>query len=34
MLRDHSRGANRKLAAVAAAVVDDHRLLPKQPHIP
>jgi AmiR/NasT family two-component response regulator len=32
MLRDHSRDANRKLADVAAAVVDGHRLLPKQPH--
>jgi response regulator NasT len=34
MLRDHSRGANLKLADVAAAVVDGHRLLPKQPDIP
>jgi len=32
MLRDHSRDANRKLFDVAAAVVDGHRLLPKQPH--
>jgi response regulator NasT len=31
MLRDHSRTANRKLVDVAAAVVDGHRLLPKQP---
>jgi AmiR/NasT family two-component response regulator len=31
MLRDHSRDANRKLVDVAAAVVDGHRLLPKQP---
>ena len=34
MLRDHSRDANRKLFDVAAAVVDGHRLLPKQPHAP
>jgi AmiR/NasT family two-component response regulator len=32
MLRDHSRDANRKLFDVAAAVVDGHRLLPKDPH--
>ena len=31
MLRDQSRRANTKLADVAAAVVDGHRLLPKQP---
>jgi AmiR/NasT family two-component response regulator len=31
MLRDHSRTANRKLVDVATAVVDGHRLLPKQP---
>lgn len=31
MLRDQSRQANRKLADVASAVVDGHRLLPKQP---
>jgi AmiR/NasT family two-component response regulator len=31
MLRDHSRAANRKLIDVAAAVVDGHGLLPKQP---
>jgi response regulator NasT len=31
MLRDHSRDANRKLIDVATAVVDGHRLLPKQP---
>ena len=31
MLRDHSRGANRKLFDVAAAVVDGHGLLPKYP---
>jgi AmiR/NasT family two-component response regulator len=34
MLRDHSRNANRKLVDVAAAVVDGHRLLPKQPQAP
>jgi AmiR/NasT family two-component response regulator len=31
MLRDHSRAANRKMVDVAAAVVDGHRLLPKDP---
>jgi AmiR/NasT family two-component response regulator len=34
MLRDHSRTANRKLVDVATAVVDGHRLLPKQPQAP
>jgi response regulator NasT len=34
MLRDHSRDANRKLVDVATAVVDGHRLLPKQPQAP
>jgi AmiR/NasT family two-component response regulator len=33
MLRDQSRRANTKLADVAAAVVDGHRLLPQQPDI-
>ena len=33
MMRDHSRRANTKLADVAAAVVEGHRLLPKQPDI-
>jgi AmiR/NasT family two-component response regulator len=33
MLRDQSRRANTKLADVAAAVVEGHRLLPKQPDI-
>jgi hypothetical protein len=33
MLRDQSRRANNKLADVAAAVVDGHRLLPKQPDV-
>jgi AmiR/NasT family two-component response regulator len=32
LLRDHSRSMNRKLVDVASAVVDGHRLLPKQPH--
>jgi AmiR/NasT family two-component response regulator len=32
MLRDQSRDANRKLFDVASAVVDGHRLLPKDPH--
>jgi AmiR/NasT family two-component response regulator len=34
MLRDQSSLGNRKLIDLAAAVVDGHRLLPKQPHIP
>jgi AmiR/NasT family two-component response regulator len=34
MLREHSRSSNRKLVDVASAVVDGHRLLPKQPHVP
>jgi AmiR/NasT family two-component response regulator len=34
MLRHHSRAANRKLVDVASAVVDGHRLLPKQPQAP
>ena len=31
MLRDHSRASNRRLIDVSTAVVDGHRLLPKQP---
>jgi AmiR/NasT family two-component response regulator len=31
MLREHARSGNRKLVDVASAVVDGHRLLPKQP---
>jgi AmiR/NasT family two-component response regulator len=34
MLRDHARGANRKLVDIAAAVVDGHRLLPHQRDAP
>jgi AmiR/NasT family two-component response regulator len=34
MLRNHSRTANRKLVDVATAVVDGHRLLPRQPQTP
>lgn len=34
MLREHSRDANRKLVDIATAVVDGHRLLPKQPSAP
>jgi response regulator NasT len=34
MLREHSRLSNRKLLDLAAAVVDGHRLLPKQPKAP
>ncbi|MGI8572130.1 MAG: ANTAR domain-containing response regulator [Solirubrobacteraceae bacterium] len=34
MLRAHSRTANRKLTDLAAAVVDGHRLLPRQPRVP
>jgi hypothetical protein len=33
MLRDQSRRTNTKLADVAAAVIDGHRLLPKQPDV-
>jgi response regulator NasT len=33
MLREHSRASNRKLIDLAAAVVDGHRLLPKQPQV-
>ena len=34
MLRERSRLDNRKLIDLAAAVVDGHRLLPKQPQAP
>src|ERR1044071_9125346 len=34
MLRSHSRTTNRKLVDIATAVVDGHRLLPKQPRAP
>jgi response regulator NasT len=34
LLRERSRVANRKLVDLAAAVVDGHRLLPKQPQAP
>jgi AmiR/NasT family two-component response regulator len=34
LLRRHARDRNRKLIDVAAAVVDGHRLLPKQPATP
>jgi AmiR/NasT family two-component response regulator len=34
MLREQSRMANRRLVDLATAVVDGHRLLPKQPHAP
>jgi response regulator NasT len=34
MLREHARSTNRKLVDVASAVVDGHRLLPKQPPLP
>jgi AmiR/NasT family two-component response regulator len=34
MLRAHSRSTNRKLVDIASAVVDGHRLLPKQPTAP
>ncbi len=34
MLREHSRTGNRKLVDVATAVVDGHRLLPKQTQAP
>jgi response regulator NasT len=31
MLRDHSRADNRKLIDLAAAIVDGHRMLPREP---
>jgi AmiR/NasT family two-component response regulator len=34
MLREHSRSDNRKLIDLATAIVDGHRLLPKQPQRP
>jgi AmiR/NasT family two-component response regulator len=34
LLREHSRVANRKVIDLAAAIVDGHRLLPKQPQEP
>lgn len=34
MLREHSRIVNRKVVDLAGAVVDGHRLLPKQPQAP
>ena len=34
MLRVQARTANRKLIDVASAVVDGHRLLPKQAEVP
>jgi response regulator NasT len=34
LLREHSRSANRKVIDLAAAIVDGHRLLPKQPQAP
>jgi response regulator NasT len=34
LLREHSRVSNRKLVDLATAVVDGHRLLPKQPQAP
>jgi AmiR/NasT family two-component response regulator len=34
MLREHARSTNRKLVDIASAVVDGHRLLPKQPSSP
>jgi AmiR/NasT family two-component response regulator len=34
LLREHARSRNRKLVDVASAVVDGHRLLPRQPRSP
>ena len=34
MLREHSRIDNRKLVDIATAVVDGHRLLPREPQAP
>jgi AmiR/NasT family two-component response regulator len=33
MMRDHARATNRKLVDVSSAVVEGHRLLPKQPQV-
>ena len=33
MLREHSRVDNRKLIDLAAAIVDGHRMLPREPGI-
>ena len=33
MLRTHARSTNRKLTAIADAVVDGHRLLPRNPDV-
>ena len=33
MLRTHARSTNRKLTAIADAVVDGHRLLPRSPDV-
>ena len=33
MLRDHSRADNRKLIDLAAAIVDGHRMLPREPDV-
>jgi response regulator NasT len=34
ILRDHSRADNRKLIDLAAAIVDGHRMLPREPATP
>jgi response regulator NasT len=34
LLRDHSRVDNRKLIDLASAVVDGHRMLPREPQAP
>jgi len=34
LLREHSRTTDRKIIDLAAAIVDGHRLLPKQPQPP
>lgn len=34
MLREHSRTDSRKLIDLAAAIVDGHRMLPRQPRTP
>ena len=33
MMRDHARATNRKVVDVSSAVVEGHRLLPKQPQV-
>jgi AmiR/NasT family two-component response regulator len=34
LLREHSRVDNRKLVDLATAIVDGHRMLPREPKVP